>query len=360
MAQAQDLQPLPDLSSGFNLSAYAAQTDTIAKDFPGIDDASFQIALPKTWVERVALGQDYGEIAHFDGPAYGDVRPYFSFKRQAVARENTAKLELINYLLKNNYVLRSLREIDERNVEALYVLIDDHGDSYVVRAMMRINGPDMLLAEYAVPVNGWDDLRDAQTFAIKSFKFMKDSKEPIEKRMERTYFKSVRFFYPQSWFFVKEEAPADNIVVERLATKTQSGQDGGLINLTVASPKSLKDEAVLRVFPVDVPAMLRDIRKSYEDKGFIIEDAVETRKPALNLPTSFSTLQIYNMRTRTTQYDTDQKAPISAELWIAVFKGAGANSATYIAELFTPSRNLDLYAWSTNTRAFEIILKSIQ
>ncbi len=357
---AENLQPLPELSKGFDLQAYAAGTDTVAKDFPNIPNGSFKISLPKNWMERVAIGQDYGEIARFDGPAIGDVRPYFSYKRIGLARENTAKLELISYLLRSNYTLRGLREIDTRNVEALYVLVDDKNDSYIVRSMMRIIGPDAYLAEYALPVSAWNTMADTQVFAVKSFKFLRDSADPIEKRRERTYFKSLRFYYPESWIFEGEDMPADNIVVERLASKDQNNQLSGNIRLTVVSPRSLKDEMVEKEFTLNIPAMLKEIRKSYETKGFIVDAAVESRKPELNLPVSFSAMDIYNMRVRLTQYDTDQKAAVSKELWIAVFTSSGPIPKTYIAELFTPSRNTDMYAWSTNSRAFEIILKSIQ
>lgn len=359
-ARAEELHPLPDLSKDFDLTAYAKATDSVTKDFPNIPNGSFKLSLPKSWMERVAIGQDYGEIARFDGPAIGDVRPYFSYKRMQLPRENTAKLELISYLLRSNYTLRSMREIDDRNVEAMYVLIDEHNDSYVVRSMMRIIGPDAYLAEYAVPVTAWDNMRDAQTFAVRSFKFLKDSAEAIEKRTERTYFKSVRFYYPASWVFEGEEIPSDNMVVQKLASKDRGNQLSGNVRLTVISTRSLKDTAVMQTFNVSIPPVLRGIRKMYETKGFIIDESLESRKPALNVPVTFSTMNVYNLRERLTQYDTDQKAPVTKELWIAVFTSTGPDAKTYVAELFTPSRNTDMYSWSTNTRAFEIILKSIQ
>lgn len=359
-ASAAGLLPLPELSSGFNLTTYAGSTDMVHKDFPEIAGVSFEIALPKTWTERIAISQDFGEIARFDGPAYGDVRPYFSFKRLQVHHEISGQMQLMTYLLKQGSVLRSLKQLDDRNIEALYVNIDSNGDSYVVRAMGRIMGPTMLLAEYALPVAVWDQLRDEQTFAMRSFKFLKDSAEPIETRIERTYFKALKFFYPQSWTFTKEVVPADNMVTVRLATKGETGLEAGRINLSVFAQKSLKNDADLRKYPVDVPETLKTLRKQYEDSGYIIGKTIEHKKPDLNLPVTFSALDIYEVERRTTMYETDKKQPVTHELWIAVFQTKGLLPKTYVVEMFTPARMQDLYQWAINTRAFEIILKSIQ
>lgn len=360
-AQAEALQPLPELSKSFDLVAYAATTETVKKEFPGLPNVAFEISLPKSWPERIAMGQSYGEIARFDGPAFGDVRPYFSFKRIAVNRENSAKNELISYLLRMNYVLRAIKERDDRNVEALYVIADPQtGDSFVIRAVMRIMGPEMLLAEYALPMQAWDKKRDEQTFAISSFKFLKDSTETIEKRIERSYFKQLRFHYPASWFFEGESAPVDNRVTTRLVTNGETGSEAGRIHLTLVSPRSLKDTEDKRDYPVDVPEILKEMRKTYTDRGYDVSASVESFAPDLNIQTAFGVVDVYNLSRRVTNYETDRLQPVTQELWVAVFRGTGPQAKTYIAEMLTPSRNQDLYQWAVNTRAFKIILKSIQ
>lgn len=359
-SRAEDLQPLPELSKTFDLASYASGTDTVAKAFDAMPFAGYEIALPKTWIERASLGQDYGELTHFDGPTVGDVRSYFSYKRLQVPRENSARLELIAYMLKQNYVLRSLKEKDDRNVEALYVMVDSRNDSYVVRTVARIVGPDMLLAEYAVPVHEWDRQRDQQTFAIQSFKFLKDSTDTIEKRVERVYFNALRFYYPASWIFTSEQALADNRVTLTLINKTGSNAEGGRIRLSVVSSKSLKDNGNRSNFAVEPPALLKELRKTYEDQGYVIGNSIESSKPGLNVPTKFSAMEVYEVRKKTSQYDSARPEPVTQELWLAVFSGEGEGDKFYIAELFTPSRKQDIYLWSVNTRAFEIMLKSIQ
>jgi len=360
-AHAEALQPLPALSKSFDLSAYAATTADVKKEFPGLPNVAFQISLPKSWPERIAMGQSYGEIARFDGPPYGDVRPYFSFKRIAVSRENAAKNELVSYMLRQNYVLRSIRAVDDRNVEALYVMADPStGDSFVVRTVMRILGPDMLLAEYALPMSAWDKKRDEQTFAIQSFKFLKDSTDTIEKRIQRAYFKELRFHYPASWVFEGESASVDNRVVTKLVTNGETGTEAGRIHLTMISPRSLKDPEDKRDYPVDVPGILKEMKKSYTDRGYDVSESIESLVPDLNIKTAFAVMDVYNLSRRVTNYETDRKQPVTQELWVAVFRGGGAHPKTYIAELVTPSRNQDLYQWSVNTRALAIIMKSIQ
>lgn len=359
-AYASGLVPLPELSPSFNLSAYAGGTDMVHKEFPEIEGTAFEMALPKTWTERITVGQTFGEIARFDGPAFGDVRPYFSLKRIAVQHEIATRLELMSYLLKQGFVLRSLKELDDRNIEALYVIIDEKGDSYVVRARGRMIGSSLVLAEYALPSDVWDRLRDEQTFAMRSFKFLKEIPAPIEGRIERTYFKALKFFYPSSWTFVKEEAPTDNMVTVRLGTTNETGLEGGRINLSVYAQKSLKNDADARVYPADVPAALKALRKAYEDKGYIVGKSIEQKKPDINLNATFSALDVYELRQRTTLYETDKEAPLSHELWIAVFQVKGIQPKTYVVEMFTPARMQDLHQWATNTRAFEIILKSMQ
>jgi len=361
-ASAQDLKPLPELRPSFNLESYAAQTDTIEKTFSDVGDLGFEISLPKDWSERSTLGQTYGELARYEGPAYGDVRPYFSLKRQQMGRENSARLELVAYMLKSGYVLRSLREIDDRNVEALYVVALPTGDSYAVRARVAVSGPAMLLAEYAVPVEAWDEQMDQQTFALSSFKFKNLSDDAIEKRIERNYFGSLRFFYPSSWSFDGEKADADNVVEIDLVNPGVANAELGRMAIALYGVKSLKDPQDKRGFKVDVAGILKDIRKTYTDQGYEFSDSIETRKPDLNLPAGFAVMDVYNLRQRLTQYETDKKAPVTKELWLAVFQAKDDVGATktYIAQLLTPARSQDLYLWSINTRAFEIVMKSIQ
>ncbi|MBU6235622.1 MAG: hypothetical protein KGQ41_07235 [Alphaproteobacteria bacterium] len=360
VARAEGLSPLPELSAQFDLNGYAANTDTITKEFPDIPNVAFELSLPKTWIERSALGQSYGELIRYEGPAVGDVRPYFSFKRIALKRENTAAHELVSYLLKQAYVLRSIHEIDDRNVEALYVLVNEAGDDFAVRAKIRIVGPDMLMAEYGVPIRGFDRMRDEQTFAVRSFKYLKDSKDTIEKRVERTYFRALRFYYPASWVFDKEESSAENRVRLTLVNKGDNGEEVGKIKITLLSTASLKDDEGKKVFNVDVSGELKDIRKRYEDAKYVFGPTIENRKPDLNLPTSFATLNAYQMQVKTGQYDTDALASAHNEVWLTVFRTSGPLDRTYVVEMLTPSRSENLYMWSVNTRTYELILKSIQ
>ena len=364
-AHAEELQPMPELSQTFDLAGYAGQTDTIKKDLIDIPNISFELSLPKAWTERTTLGQSYGELIRYDGPPVGDVRPYFSLKRINIKRENSARLELLAYLLKQGYVLRAIKEIDDRNIEALYVAVTNEGDSFAVRMRGRIMGPDLVLAEYGVPVNAWEQMRDEQTFAMKSFKFLKDSDAPIEQRMERTFFKSLRFFYPASWVFEGEETPAENKVSVRLGNKNDQGLEAGRIKLTLISTGSLKDTESFKEYQVDLADTLKQIRKNYESRNFQFGAKIDSRKPKLNVPASFSAMDVYQLHLRKSQYDDEKQEAATHELWIAVFKVKDTDRAqpvekAYVAELYTPSRALDIYLWSINTRAFEIILKSVQ
>lgn len=356
----QPLEPLPELSKTFDLNAYAATTDTVKKEFPDIPNVAFEVSLPKSWPERIAMGQQYGEIARYDGPAYGDVRPYFSFKRIAVNRENSAKNELIAFMLRQNYILKSIKEIDDRNVEALYVMADPQtGDSFYIRSLMRIVGSDMLMAEYALPMQVWDKRKDEQTFAIRSFKFLKDSNDTIEKRIERAYFDQMRFHYPASWIFEGEDAPADNRVSIRLVSN-EGGAESGRIRIGMISPRSLKDKEDKRDYTVDMPGLLKELKAFYENKGYEISESIESTKPDLNMKTAFAVTDVYNLSRRVTNYETDKKQPVSHELWVTVFRGGGNFPKTYIIELLTPARTQDIYLWSVNTRAYKIIMKSMQ
>jgi hypothetical protein len=362
IARAETLIPMPVLSQGFDLTAYAAGTDTITKTIEGNHSIGFELSLPKTWIERTTLDQTYGELVRYEGPAYGDVLPFLSVHRLPMKRENTAKLELISYILKQNYVLRALNVTSDRAVEAVYVMVNKAGDSFVVRAKAKINGADFLLAEYGVPARAFEEQRDAQTFAMGSFKFLNDTNTAIENRVERTYFKALRFYYPASWVFVGEETPSDNRVSIKFSSKAESGFETGRIKLTLVSNASLKDTKNKNAFAVDVPGLLKETRKSFEDTGYLFGQKIESKKPDLNIKTNFAVQDAYDLHLKTSEYESQKMGAVTHELWLAVFNvvGADGEQKIYVAELFTPARAQDLYLWSVNTRAFEIILKSIQ
>ncbi len=360
-ARAEGLKPLPELSKDFDLAGYAAKTDSITKSFDDIPLLGFTVSLPKNWVERSVLGQQYGELIRYEGPVYGDVRPYFSVKRLQIGRENTARLELVTYLLRQGYVLRSMREIDDRHIEAMYVIYDQSGGSdFAVRVVGRIAGPEMDLAEYAIPVAAWDDQLDEQTFAIRSFKFLKDSDAPIEKSVLRVYYDTFQFEYPASWIFGSEEAPADNRATISLINQGELETRIGDFRLTVLSSTSLKDHANRQFYPINIPDQIKAIRKKYEERGFVIGERIESRKVALGFKASFNAVDVYRVSQIKTKYQTNEKPPQTDELWLGVFASAAPDHRVYIAELFTPMREHDLYAWALNTRAFELIVKTIK
>lgn len=359
-AQDGALRPLPELSQNFDLQAYASQTETITKRAENLGNISFQISLPNTWVERTALGQDYGELFRFTGPAFGDVRPYFSFRREQMKRENTAKGELVAHMLKSGYVLRGLKEIDARNVEAFYVKLDSNRDSYAIRARVRVQGDSLLMAEYAVPVHAFDVAADAQTYAIESFEFLSDSDAPVERRVRRIYHEVLKFSYPASWQFENEEVLGDNAALFELYNPGLHNMRNGVIRIQLYSGRHLSLPESRQRYPVSVPDLLRDIRARYEAERLIIGPNLENKQPDLGVKTKYASLDVYPVRRRVTDYETLRQEAVSQELWVALFQTDEQFPRTFLVEMITPAREQNVYVWSVNTRAFDLILQSIE
>lgn len=360
LAQDGGLRPLPQLTQEFDLTGYASQTDTISRTSDAIPYVSFKVSLPKNWTERTALGQSFGELYRFDGPAFGDVRPYFSLQREQMRRENTAKGELIAHMLKSGYVLRGLNEIDDRNVDAFYVKYSPNGDSFAVRARARVMGDSLVVAEYALPVHAFGDAADTQTFAMQSFEFLKDNDAPVERWIPRRYGPSVSFSYPASWRFVGEETDEVNQVRINLENQGSEGVVSGSIKLNVYSSRNLMLPESRERFEVDVPAILRGIKPRYEAERLVIGKHLETKVPKLDVPVKFSSLDVYPVRPRLTDYQTDRTPSANQELWVAMLQTDEAVPRTILVEMLTPAREHNVYVWGVNARAFEMILKSIK
>lgn len=356
----EGLKPLPELKS-MNAEAFVKETDVINKAFEEDDFLRLEYQIHKDWDETEFINLKnivrnrrlYGTVAEHTGPILGDIQPYFRVTVHEIDREISTRNWLINYVLVNGYTLRGLDSAEE-SFEAFYVT-QQNIDSYAVRAVGRKFGPRMVVAEYAVPGQHWQDYRDYQTLVIKSVEFGGRDPETIEDRKFFTYLEAVDFAYPASWSARDEVVYAPN----KLRIPVYNTIDGiavqGEINVHVLSVRSVKDMDDFRVYDIDLKESVNDIRNSFTD-NYIVHEMIEKKTYDMPETVKFQATDIYLLQPIETQYETHEIIEKTHELWFSVFL-KGHNY--YIVTMLTPRRSRELYNWAVNAEAYKVIVESL-
>ena len=366
MACGQSLKPLHQPQDPLLLESYAKRSQAISVDLEEDKYLSFSVDLPNNWVQRPFISLKnfsrrnrlHGDLSVFDGVASGDMRSVFQVRSIELPREISATNWLMTYLISSGYTLYGLEEgADGRHFEAMYVRFEgDQKQGFVIRAKGVISGPRLVLGEYVMPTGLWEQEKDQQAFAVGSFKIQANDQDWIEDKDYFTYLEALEFEYPNSWHVAEKNDQAQNILKVSLKNSDLTRVSEGEMRIVVASETSIKDFTSLEKFDIDLPPLVAEARELVEAQGYNIDP----KKGGRNIPVSpdfpVSRTEIYPLRPRLTNYESDKQAAISHELWLSLMIRDGR---AVISTLLTPARDQDLYSWAVNTRAYERVLGSL-
>ncbi len=346
--------PMPEITIT-SYEEYEA-VSTVHEETPLNDKTlAYSVRVPSGWKELdrglsnfSVSSKVFGEIARFYGPPrLMGQRSRFTVQVIGLDYQLTAEQWLLQYLLTNGYSIQGFKTIGDERAEALFVLVKD-GISYIIRAMAQINGKRVIMAQYFLPINNWDEGKSNQSHVVSSFTLLNKEKKLVEEMKVFRFLDVAEIKYPVSW--------------ELRSPPLRSIDRMGAQILNVASKVSGRDKIkylngkvdikLVSVFAADaLEEEIKVYKTELEKDGLLIRESLGTEKGfEFNDMFDLSKLEIFDA------VDSEEET-LDYELWLSRFS---AGDYYYFVSLLTPSREDDFFVWSRNTQAYKLILEHIE
>lgn len=322
-------------------------------DFKSEDDENlaFSVRLPSDWEEvssvseisseNINLGQKVlGVIARYSSPPSAtEKRSIFSVEAMELTYEIGARNWFINYVLLNGLSLEGLTEVNKRELEAIYVVVEKD-TSYIVRARAFINGSRMVVARYYVPQEKHADEKVMQAQIIKSFKLKNLNESTIEKLKTHAFLTQSYFDYPPSWEIYAPKILSIENMRATLYNNVLKKHLDGQIDIKLYNKLSVPNRS-------DV---IKNFRQDFSIQKYEVGDFIESPEMEYHSDISYGTTQAYELNPTADNM-------IKYELWVSVLEG---KDYYYLVYLMTPSREEEFYKWARNIESYKLIVKSIR
>lgn len=364
-AQSQQLKPMPKAQK-LTLAQFAAASTQVRRNLTEDPSVDLSFSLPSNYIERPfdqlknqRIGKYlYGELVRFDGAPVADIRPFFRVTGQMVPREISPRLWLMTRLLAQNNIIRSFNQIDPTTIEAVYVSFENN-ISMAYRLKAWLQGQRMLVAEFAVPIEAYEKLIDAQFYTLNSVKLMRPINEPIEDRTTENFWGMLTASFPKSWLVTRKDRPSPNQIEVEINNPDENSGIQGQIGINIISAKNIEDRNDTILYPLSLPEQLEKIKTTLQTKKMGMDKRISRSTPKLSFKTNLAVTEVYEVRARYSNYETARKEPVTHELWITVIRPTVKPERAIFITLLTPARGTELYKWAMNTKAYEIMLSSL-
>lgn len=368
LAQARelgiDLKTLPKLNTGALIPErdFEAKTKKVVENSPYNESRiSYEMRVPKEWTGNIQKppidttaggtsmlsGRVLGMIGRYVGAPVNLVRSYITVEAQKLTYEISAQNWFVNFILSNGFTLTALTQSGSRRVEALYVQVD--GDqTYVVRTLVLLNGPDLIMVRYYLPQENYDVEYIQQEQVLKSFVLLNPVNEKIEKQAQYGFLDQSYFNYPESWT-LKEK----NILsVERMSALLYQGRkEGEGKRARLVLEGHIKIDVISKLLKTTLQQEIENFRKNLQIPSYSVGKMIEEITYDFDPSIKSGSAQIYRLE------PDDQVNMQPYEYLVTVMEG---EDYYYITSMITPSREEDFYLWAQNMEAAKIVNESMR
>jgi hypothetical protein len=354
-----DLKKIPPLKEQPLLpeAQFAAKTKEVKEVEPYADPLlSYSFRVPKGWTDNVQQRPVKEELAppKLSGTVPDILGRYIAapknFERSRVAVEAqqmtyeiSALNWFVNFILENGFSLTAITEKSAREIEALYVAVEED-KTFVVRTRVIINGPRLILVRHHLPQENYEEEKVEQAQIVKSFTLLNPSKDRIEKQLTYGFLDQSYFNYPESWT-LKERSI---LSIERMsALLYQSSMDE---KITVLDGH-IKVDVVSRLLGTTLPQEVENFRKDFKVPGYKIGALIEDIPYKFNASIESGKGQAYKL------VPDDPVRMKEYEVIVSIMQG---KDFYYITSMITPSRDQNFYAWARNMEAIRIVNETLR
>lgn len=314
----------------------------------GDSNFSYEVRIPSAWsvVDDVGMGgtslnsKILGDIARFYSPSHlGGERSRFTIQALTLDYQLTAEQWLLQHMLSRGYNIQGLTSDNERSGQSFFVAIESD-TSYAVRASAWISGKNIILAQYYLPMDFWEEEKTMQAQVIDSFRLTAPSDEYVENMVPYYFLDVAGLRYPESWKL--RAMPLRSIDFMNIELLNVAGTGGGKVMLDGKIEVRLASS-----YSSESPEYeIENIVSALESAQMMVGDVIE-KGPELKVDASMSNpaLKIYKA-------SNPQEGLVDYEFWIASME---AGDYYYFVTLLTLARDQDYFIWSRNTQTFLLV-----
>ena len=364
------LEQLPEVEK-LDAKSFDAQSRMVEQKYPEYAHFSFQMQIPNELrvipqnelINKYEEDKITGTIFHAVGPINNAVRPYVKIDIHNLIRLISVKNWFINEIMRLGYTLKAIDgDVDRNDLDAFYVRLDDNGNTEVVRGRAFLNGDQVVLMEYVIPISLWNTDRDKQIMSAKSFRFIHEYDVfPPEPVQPYSYLDSFHTEYPQSWILQSSGSNQVNQIGLNFKTTDDVGFLLAEIDVDVLSSQSLRDRLDKTVYPVDLVGTLKDRRQTIINRGYDLDEHMSQKPIQLNFETVLNVTEVYPLRRKQSDtYITDREIPISKEYWVTLIRRPDDVGKHYMITMIAPYRENDMMQWAIAVEAYRHMIKSIR
>jgi len=338
---------------------FEAQTILQQEKAPlGDEGLGYSLRLPKDWGGNLEQSTVNGgltggslstkvisPVAKYIGPPRNLVRSQIIIDAIKLDRGIDLKSWIKNHILTGGQTIAAMNEISPKELEIIYVKVD-RDLTFVVRSRVLLNGPNIIMVNYMLPQENYDEERAMQAQVLQSFTLLKNVDESAEELKEYGFLDQSYFNYPASWIL----KPREIYSIDRMEASlyhqiipTDEQKDPiitGQIQIFVIS-KLLKT-----TLPDEIAAYKKQLNIPGFKLGPLKENITYTFKDGMRGQT-----QVYAL-------EPEQESIFKPyEITVTVLEG---KDFYYILHLLTPSRAHDFLTWSKNMAAFKVVNETLR
>ena len=351
---ASALKPFP-VPGKLTQAQFEAQTTLKDIAFPEQDGFfSAQIRIPKNWSQRDAsqlknlqtTDRLYGYLAWFDAPGEGNkARPYLTVRSIALDTDVTAKAWLVGNVFDNAYNMRALKEHSFTDVESIYVTYDKLV-TYTTWARATVLGPRIILTEFRVPSDTWEQDKDVMIRSMQSYKLTGKDDTRIEVLRAFAFLDVATFQYPESWILFRNIIRSPDFF--RVLLFNAEAKDSPNTQISVQATRIGGNESM---------DTMKDEEQKFLDKQYLILGealpAPDFVPPAPDIKNVKN--YVYKVSTKPDKYAT-KALTADREYWLTSFDKGGT---VYLVSMLIPARTNIYKDWARGTRAYQIIVETL-
>ncbi len=332
-----------------HIEEFNAEAKVVQKTYFEQEPISFELRLPSSW-EYLTADQSsppnvdsrlLKTIDIYRGPVIvGGDRPLLKIQAIALEHEILAEHWLQNFIFENGYTQEGEMINSSENESQIYFIHLEKGVSYKSVMKAYIVGSRLLAVRYDAPVVAGEKFYNYGLEILKSFKITDFTPSAIEDMTDYTFQKSFKFSYPVSWTIQNSAMKDPNKKQFELQNIDKAENIKGMIRFVFYNKTGNKD----------IEDVVAQLKTSIETSHSLRIEKLSANAP-LNVGLLFDTAYIekYDVGFTNTRHN-------NYELWISALESDDWNTFIY---LLTPKKEIDYYEWARNTRAFDLILHSI-
>jgi hypothetical protein len=315
---------------------------------------AYKIRLPKGWQNLDDGGPIEGEgagilrqVSLFTSPPRIEHRSIFRYRIIDLDSLITVDDWFISYMLEMGFSIEGIKIKSPRLTQAQYTVFEN-GEPFVVRATITTTGSRIILAEYLVHQEIYEQEKSEQIWAMSSFE-LTNSDPKAQIAMKTFNFVDIaKFDYPANWLIQapeitdisRMEATTINTKNLRSGIYTEGDELLGRIDISIAA----KDQGLTLADEIN---LLKEGLKSRKYKlGKFIETVEEKGINPLIASSRIDVYEVEGVSRRLAGY----------EYWVGVLQTKGRY---YLIRLTTVSRVENFKSWAENVETYRVLLRSL-